>query len=776
MAATITQESLRSSQPDMTSKVSLDGLKGEATIYRDQQGIPHGRADSTWDAFFIQGFYTAQDRLFQMDYDRRRAYGRWAELAGPDALAQDKLMRSFRLEASAKADLEVISEEAREMLEAYAAGINAFIESTATLPVEYEILGSSPEPWRPHDSLGVFKVRHILMGVFEQKLWRDKLLRQVGPEMMATLCPGYQQGQLVIVPPGTEYEGAVDGVAELLREAESWMQPMEAIEVGSNNWVLAGARTASGAPLLAGDPHRGLDTPNVYYQNHVACPEFEVIGLSFPGVPGFPHFGHNDKVAWCVTHTGADYQDLYLEHLRPGGSPAYEFRGDWLPLKVHHETIEVRGQSPAALDVPVTHHGPVIGGSVEAGVGLAFRYSASCEAQPWADALLDMLKVKSANEMDEAMRCWVDPVNNFLYADVAGNIAYLTRGRIPVRHEANRWVPVPGWDGEHEWQGDVPFKDLPRSTNPDCNYIVTANNRVAGEDYPHYIALDFAPAFRADRLTHSLLKLENATVDDMAAMHAEKTSIPAAFYGPKLASLEVDHPLAGAARKALAQWDGEMSPGALAPTIYSATRDRLVRKVLEPILGPLAAEAFSPAGRGGPGHVARLRSNFPRMIQTGDSTLLPPPADWESLLSDSFVEALDELSQRLGSDAAAWRWRTVHHTRPRHPLSASLPELSGLLDPPSVPMGGDGDTPQAGSYSPGDQFVMTSMSVARYTFDLADWEGSRWVVPLGSSGHPGSPHYADQTPVWQHVSMLPMTYSWEKLEAQAESRQSALPR
>jgi penicillin amidase len=164
------------------------------------------------------------------------------------------------------------------------------------------------------------------------------------------------------------------------------------------------------------------------------------------------------------------------------------------------------------------------------------------------------------------------------------------------------------------------------------------------------------------------------------------------------------------------------------------------------------------------------------MIQTGDSTLLPPPADWESLLSDSFVEALDELSQRLGSDTAAWRWGTVHHTRPRHPLSAPLPELSDLLDPPSMPMGGDGDTPQAGSYSPGDQFVMTSMSVARYTFDLADWEGSRWVVPLGSSGHPGSPHYADQAPVWQQVSMLPMTYNWEKLEAQAESHQSALPR
>ena len=282
MTANITSETLQSSQPDTTSTISLPGLKSDAAIYRDKHGIPHGRAASTWDAFFLQGFYTAQDRLFQMDYDRRRAYGRVAELVGPAALAQDKLMRSFRLEASAQADLQVVSESARRMLEAYAAGVNAFIETTSTLPIEYQILEASPESWRPHDSLGVFKIRHILMGVFEQKLWRAKLLRQVGAEKMAALCPGYQQGQLVIVPPGKEYEGAVDGVADLLREAETWMQPMETIEVGSNNWVLAGPRTASGAPILAGDPHRALDTPNVYYQNHVACPDFDVIGLPSP--------------------------------------------------------------------------------------------------------------------------------------------------------------------------------------------------------------------------------------------------------------------------------------------------------------------------------------------------------------------------------------------------------------------------------------------------------------------------------------------------------------
>ena len=776
MTAHVTPQHLQSSLPDTTSPAHLPGLKTPAAIYRDRHGIPHGRAASTWDAFFIQGFFTAQDRLFQMDYDRRRAYGRWAEMVGPVALPQDKLMRSFRLEASAQADLETVSGETRRMLEAYAAGVNAFIDSTDKLPVEYEILGASPEPWRPHDSLGVFKVRHVLMGVFEQKLWRARLLRQLGPEMTATLCPGYERGQLVITPPGAEYEGAIDAAADLLRQADAWVQPLEAIEVGSNNWVLSGGRTASGSPILAGDPHRGLDTPSVYYQNHLACPEFDVIGLSFPGIPGFPHFGHNSHVAWCVTHTGADYQDLYVEHLKGGEQPAYQFRDQWLPLDVHHETIQVRGQAPFRLELPVTHHGPVIAGSIAEGVGLSFRYTATCEGQPWADALLAMLKVQSTDAMEEAMRGWVDPVNNFLYADVAGNIAYLTRGRIPLRHEANRWTPVPGWTGEYEWQGDVPFEGLPRSRNPEAGYIVTANNRVVSESYPHYIALDYAPGFRALRLTHRLLRLKKATVADMAGMHAEKVSIPAVFFGARLESLDAPHPLARAARQAMLDWNGEMAADRAAPLIYSATRDCLVRKVLEPILGPLAAEAFSPEGRGGPSHVAHLRSRFHSMIAVGDHTLLPPRADWDSLLAQSFAEALDGLQQRLGDDVASWQWGALHHTRPRHPLSPSFPDIAALLDPPSVPMGGDGDTPQAGSYSPGEPYVMTSMSVARYAFDLAHWDNSAWIVPLGSSGHPGSPHYADQAPLWGEVAMTPMTYSWDKLEAEAESRQEALPR
>lgn len=279
-------------------------------IWRDAEGIAHVHADSAHDAFFAQGFVHAEDRLFHMDYDRRRAMGRWAEYAGAGAVAQDIQFRKFRLVPSARADYAALNAEARAMLDAYAAGVNACIRTMKTPPVEYTIAGGQPEPWEPWHSLAVFKVRHVLMGVWQTKAWRARLVRHLGAARAAALCPGTTPHPMLIVPPGVEYDGPVaDGLKDL-ESVESALAALPEWEGGSNNWAVAGGRTASGKPLVAGDPHRPLDVPGVYYQNHVAGPEFDVIGLSFPGVPGFPHFGHNQHVAWCVTHTAADYQDL----------------------------------------------------------------------------------------------------------------------------------------------------------------------------------------------------------------------------------------------------------------------------------------------------------------------------------------------------------------------------------------------------------------------------------------------------------------------------------
>ena len=307
----ITGNDLKSAVPNLTGSVRLAGLEGAVKVYRDGYGIPRIKAKSEIDAFFVQGFVTAQDRLWHMEYDRRRGAGRWAEAVGELAVAQDTLMRRFRLEASAKTDHRVMDQHTKAVFGAYAAGVNAFINSGDALPIEYRITGLEPEPWQPWDSLIVYKVRHIFMGVFESKIWRARMVREIGPDAAGRLFPGFEPGHLMILPPGATAPGPLDAGLKELAEGAANLNYLDEMDSGSNSWVLRGAETATGKPILAGDSHRALDTPNVYYQNQVACPEFDVVGLSFPGVPGFPHFGHNGHVAWSVTHTAADYHDLY---------------------------------------------------------------------------------------------------------------------------------------------------------------------------------------------------------------------------------------------------------------------------------------------------------------------------------------------------------------------------------------------------------------------------------------------------------------------------------
>ena len=308
--------------------------------------LPHHARPPEVDAFFAQGFVTAQDRMWHMEFDRRRGSGRWAEAVGQQAVAQDTLMRRFRLEASAEADYQMMDSHTKQIFDAYAAGVNAFISSGDALPIEYRITGLKPEPWRPWDSLIVYKVRHIFMGVFESKIWRARMVREMGPEATGRLFPGFEPGHLMILPPGSKSPGPLDVGLEELAEGAAALNYLSEMDSGSNSWVLCGAETATGKPILAGDSHRALDTPNAYYQNQVACPEFDVVGLSFPGVPGFPHFGHNGRVSWSVTHTAADYQDLYVERFIEGereGEPAkYLYQEQWLEAETHDETIRAR--------------------------------------------------------------------------------------------------------------------------------------------------------------------------------------------------------------------------------------------------------------------------------------------------------------------------------------------------------------------------------------------------------------------------------------------------
>jgi penicillin amidase len=339
-----------------------------------------------------------------------------------------------------------------------------------------------------------------------------------------------------------------------------------------------------------------------------------------------------------------------------------------------------------------------------------------------------------------------------------------------VRPELNAWLPVPGWSGDYEWQGAVPFEELVRSRNPSTGYIVTANNRIAGDDYEHYIALHYSPDYRARRIKDRLEKLDGATVEDMGAVHTEAVSIPAQIYTALLGKITPADKVASQALEKLKDWDGKMAANSIAPTVYSAMRLSLERTLLRHTLAGLADDALSAAGRGAPMHVAQLHSRFATAAQNGDTSLLPPDTDWNTAVAMALAEGVAFLQQTYGEDMSAWEWGKVHTTKPQHTLSVAFPEAASLLDPPTVPMSGDGDTPHSASYAASEPFDVTGTSVARYVFDLEDWSRSRWITPLGSSGHPGSPHYADQIQTWGARELVPMLYDWDRIEAQAESR------
>lgn len=383
-----------------------------------------------------------------------------------------------------------------------------------------------------------------------------------------------------------------------------------------------------------------------------------------------------------------------------------------------------------------------------------------------------MLGAADADALEAAMRNWVDPVNNLLYCDTRGNFGYRTRGLLPVRHRDNRWIPVPGWDGVHEWEGFVPFEEMPAARNPACGYAFSANHRIADADYPHYIGWDVAPGFRAARLQALLDALQAATPRDMLTMQRDVLSLPALAFGDLLAQLRVEQVGPGAAPpdpeleqalELLTTWNGLVAGNHVAPLLFHAFRGTLLRTLLEPLLGELAGAAFSGLERGADAMLRRVQAHLHAWIAADDRRLLPPGTAWPAALRQALAAAARTLRRTYGPDWRQVAWRDVHPCRPSHPLAVYRPELGPLLNPPPVPMAGDGDTVQAAGFVAAQGWHAQLVSVARYVFDPADWDCSSWVVPGGASGHPGSVHFADQAPVYEAGETLPMRYDWDRI-------------
>jgi penicillin G amidase len=778
----------------MDRTITVAGSRGPVTVRRDSWGVAHVEATCEADAWFGQGFVAAEDRLWQMEFDRRSALGTWAEVAGPSAVGADLLARRLNLRHAALLDLDAMSEGTRNMFEAYALGVNAFIASGLPLPPEFGITGTSPAQWEAWHSVANFRIRHVHMGVWQQKLAQAILLRRIGPEAYARLDLRSPHGTATILPPGVD--GAVGNLlargAADLADAFSSLAPVISLDGGSNSWVVHGSRVTTGKPVACNDSHRRLDVPTVYWQVHLACPEFQVAGATFPGVPGLPHFGHNGSVTWSITHGCADTQDLYIEEFDPARPGWYRTPDGWAEASHASGTIHVAG----APDVPVetwrTRHGPIVHGDPRTGWAISFRWIATDGPTRQAfEPFRPMLHATTVAELFATQADWVDPVNNMLAADIHGSIGYQARGVLVDRapgpdtvlpgNEAFRQFPVPGWTDAYAWRGRVPYDRNPRSINPPEGYVATANQQIVDGDDP-YIADSFSPPWRAERLVELLANDRVFTLEEIAGWQADVTSVSARAWGVligRLGHLEGD---AGRARDMLAGFDGYLRPERPEALLYGHVRRALARHLFAPVVGEATWEWLVrdplPIGTG---LVSRwfvtvqaalmrraglaVRPDIhPRAGRDADA-IAAADAWWEAAAAVAIPAALADgwaaTVRSAGPDPSAWRWDARHRTNAAHPLGVRFPQLRGTLDPPVAPLGGDGDTLQAASYAwaEGPDFDITGLSVFRHVVALDDPTQATNVIPGGVSGVPGGRHAHDQLERWRVHRRVPAPFA-----------------
>jgi penicillin G amidase len=749
----ITEQDLMDALPQVDGTMTVPGFDAAVSVMRDEWGIPHIRAKGTADAWRAIGFVHAQDRMFQMELNLRRGVGRAAEWLGPGALESDVLARRLDMEAVCRRDFAALGKPAREMLEAYAQGVNAWIAAMPRPPVEFTLLDTTPETWQPWHSLAVMRRLGLLMGSVWFKLWRAVALPVVGAEGIARLR--YDDGgrDMLCMPPGEDADRHAAGLLALRPAIEALLSAISHEPGGgSNNWAVGPVASATGRAVLAGDPHRVFEIPNMYAQHHLACDAFDMIGLTVPGVPGFPHFGHNGQVAYCVTHAFMDIHDVFLERFESDATRVLAPSG---PVPVIHRTgtIQVRGAEPHVFEAFTTPHGPVIAGDPRSGHALALRSVQFAETDLSFDCLPRMVVADSVAALYEATRGWGIIDHNLVAGDINGTIGHQVRARIPKRKREAGWLPMPGWTGEYDWQGWIAHEDMPRVIDPPEGLIVTANNRVVSDDHPDYLCTDCHPPYRARRIMERLREAPFGP-DDAASLHADTVSPHAALFRERLAALPEPADAKAAARLVLlSQWDGRMDSDSIDAAAYAALR-RSMTAILAARSG-LATVTSHPFAAVAPGIAAQgqLWWTLPTLFRNNDVSLLNG-WDWDRVL----LAALSE-------DWDARPWGDQHQPRLTHPLSALFPDAAALLDPPSLPIGGDSDTVMATGILPASGPAATYGALSRYVFDIGNWDACQWSVFHGASGQPGSPHYADQNPAWSACAMVPMRYSWPSIEA-----------
>jgi penicillin amidase len=744
----------------------LLGLDARGEIVRDVYGVAHIYASTPHDLFYLQGYATAQDRLFQLDLFRRTGRGRLAEVLGEAGLETDKFMRTIGLARAAEQDAALLSDQARVALSAYAEGVNKLLEQRGdALPIEFVLLGYKPEPWTATDSLVVLKLQsYDLATNYGAELSRANVAARAGPAAVAQLFPdadlrppaGLEDGSWRVV------EGAFRAPVEL--PALDVLQAVlgdATTGLGSNCIALAGSRTASGQALLEGDPHLSVRNPSIWYEVGLHGGGYEAVGFSVPGLPGIG-IGHNAHVAWTFAVAFTDVEDFFLEQPDPADPRRFVFKGTSEPATAIREQIRVKGRAdPIPFDVLVTRHGPLMTGVLKGQVApLALRWTA-LDGGRTMDALLAAARATDWAGFRAAMADVSGVTLSACYADVDGHIGYVLAGALPDRAKGDGRLPVPGWTGEYEWRGVLPASANPSRLDPAEGYIVNANERPVTDPSSAAYVGDWDPGFRAAQLQRAVKDLKGATVETLRAIQTDYTSPPLAAFRDALLAATPRSPLAATALELVRRWDGTLSVDSAAAAIYEAWIVHLCDRTFHDKLGDGVYADYLANGR----PTFALYTMLPRAHDPWFVALTDPSLRGRDDVSAvALDDAVADLRARLGADPAAWRWGALHTVTFAHALSAGLPgPLRALVDIGPYERAGDGYSVNNGAYTLTAPFAVRSHASERMLVDLGDLDNSWSVLPTGQSGQPLSRHWGDQTRLWLRGELHQMWFTRERI-------------
>jgi penicillin amidase len=751
---------VRASLPVLDGTIAVSGLAERVEVLRDARGVPHIRAQSMAGALFAQGYVTAQDRLWQMDLNRRNAEGELSEVFGNLTLRIDIESRTLgfpQVAANALADLPA---DERLLLGAYTHGINAFIEShRGRLPLEFLARRYQPQPWRDVDSVAVaLNLASSLSQSWETDLIRGHIAAKLGNDLYSDLFPDHSPldvpvADVVRSTPLVHKSVAAIGGPEILSSRQlaedSFPAPTEYPSgFGSNNWVVGGAHTRSGKPLLANDPHLGHSVPSVWYMIHLKAPGLDVSGVSLPGLP-FVIIGHNEHIAWGMTNTGPDVQDLFVESFNPHDAKQYLHNGRWVNADVRDEAIKVAGRSDYHLAVTVTRHGPIV--SHDNGRNLALQWTLLVPHT----VRLPFLHIDQAGNWQEftaALRDFKIPMQNCVYADTEGNIGFYAAGLVPIRKGGNGAVPVPGSADDYDWTGFIPFDDLPHSFNPPSGLIATANGRIVPDSYPYLITTKWDAPFRTARIFQLLRQGEAFGPSDMLRIQTDVLSLQDMWLAQRLVAAANDRlPSSPDAQYALGlvkTWDGEARADSAATLVLEVTRHALLTRIVKPKLGEDLSGYSWPMSTIFLQNV--LDQNLTRWLPPGD-------ADFQTTLMKSLDDGVSRIPSLVHSqNRSAWKWGDTITLTFRHPFSLGMPLLGRWLDTGPVPQAGTGTTVKQTT-----PYLGPSM---RMVVDFSALDQSMQNITLGESGEVFSPYYRDQFPAWYNGKSFPMLFSDSAVE------------